>query len=76
MPARVTFADTATLKNDWLPEVARARDDRRVRGILIWARFPVWDTRQVPGGVEVRLRDMRFRGIGRGGFTASTIVPH
>jgi inner membrane protein len=76
MPARVTFADTATLKNDWLPEVARARDDRRVRGILIWARFPVWDTREVPGGVEVRLRDMRFRGIGRGGFTASTIVPH
>ena len=32
MPARVAFADTATLKNDWLPEVARARGDRRVRG--------------------------------------------
>jgi inner membrane protein len=75
LPARVTFSDTATLKNDWLPEVAAARHEPRIRGILIWARFPVWDTREVPEGVVVRIRDMRFRGIGRGGFTASTIVP-
>jgi inner membrane protein len=75
MPARATFGETATLKNDWLPEVARARGDRRVGGILVWARFPVWETRDVPAGVEVRLRDMRFRGIGRGGFTATTVVP-
>jgi len=74
-PARVEFGSRATLKNDWLPEVAAARRDPTVRGILVWSRFPVWETRDVPGGVEVRLRDMRFRGIDRGGFTATTVVP-
>ncbi|HJR60575.1 MAG TPA: metal-dependent hydrolase [Vicinamibacterales bacterium] len=74
-PARVAFEEHATLKNDWLPEVAAARQDPAVRGILVWSRFPVWETRGVPGGVLVRLRDMRFRGIDRGGFTATTVVP-
>lgn len=75
-PARASFDDRATLKNDWLPEVARARSDPTISGILIWSRFPVWETREVTEGVEVRIRDMRFRGINRGGFTATTIVPH
>ena len=75
MPTRVSFGERATLKNDWLPEITTARSDPRVRGILIWARFPFWETREVPGGTEVRIRDMRFRGIGRGGFTATTVVP-
>ena len=76
LPARITFSDTATLKNDWLPQIAQARQDPRVRGILIWTRFPVWDIHEVSNGVQVRIRDMRFRGMTRGGFTASTIVPH
>jgi hypothetical protein len=75
LPTRVSFDDEATLENDWLPEVAVARRDERVRGILIWSRFPVWETRAVPGGTEVRLRDMRFRGIDRGGFGATVVVP-
>jgi inner membrane protein len=75
-PARADFDGRATPKNDRLPEVDRARDDPSVRGILIWSRFPVWETREAPDGVDVRLRDMRFRGIDRGGFTASTIVRH
>jgi inner membrane protein len=75
-PARVSFGSEATLKNDWLPEVAGARQNPRVRGILVWSRFPFWQTRAVPGGVEVRLRDMRFRNLDRGGFTAATVVRH
>jgi inner membrane protein len=76
MPTQIAFAETATPKNESRPEIARASEDRRVHGILIWARFPVWDTREVPEGLEVSVRDMRFRALGRGGFTASTIVPH
>jgi len=75
LPLDVSFEQTATLKNDWLPEVKDTREDSKVRGILRWARFPVWDTREVPGGIEVRVRDMRFRRIERGGFGASTILP-
>lgn len=74
-PARVTFGDEATLKNDWLPAVAQARQDERIRGILIWSRFPVWQTREIPGAVEVTLRDMRFRDLDRGGFSATVTVP-
>jgi inner membrane protein len=76
MPTQIAFGETATPKNESRPEIARASEDRRVHGILIWARFPVWDTREVPEGLEVSVRDMRFRALGRGGFTASTIVPH
>lgn len=75
LPLRVSFEDDATLKNDALPAVTVARHDPAVRGILVWSRFPVWETREVPGGTEVRLRDMRFRGIDRGGFATTTTVP-
>jgi hypothetical protein len=40
----------------------------------VWSRFPAWEVREVEDGVEVNLRDMRFRGIGRGGFTATVLV--
>jgi inner membrane protein len=76
LPTRITFGESATLKNDWLPEVAEARHDPRVRGILVWSRFPVWDIREVSEGAQVRLRDMRFLGIAHGGFTATTVVSH
>ena len=75
-PARVTFDDQPTLKNDTLPAVAAARQGDEVRGILVWSRFPVWQVRDTAEGTEVRLRDMRFRGIDRGGFTATTVVPY
>ena len=73
-PTRVVFDDEATPKNDGLAAVAAARDDRQVQGILVWSRFPVWAVSDTAEGTEVRLRDMRFRGIDRGGFTARTIV--
>jgi inner membrane protein len=73
-PVRVAFDDDGTPKNDDLPAVAAARLDPSVRGILVWSRFPVWQTRDVPGGIEVRLRDMRFKGLDRGGFTAAVTV--
>ena len=73
-PTRVTFDPLPTPKNDDLPAVTAARADADVQGILIWSRFPAWTIREVPAGIEVRLRDMRFRGIDRGGFTATTIV--
>jgi hypothetical protein len=73
-PSRVTFDPAPTPKNDDLPAVAAARADPRVQGILVWSRFPAWTVREIQGGTEVRLRDMRFRGIDRGGFTATTVV--
>jgi inner membrane protein len=73
-PARVSFDSEPVPKNDTLAAVNAARQDPAVRGILVWSRFPVWQARDLPGGVEVRLRDMRFKGIDRGGFTATTIV--
>jgi inner membrane protein len=75
LPVRVAFGEEATLKNDWLRAVVHARQNARVQGIMIWARFPVWEARDVPGGTEVHLRDMRFRGLDRGGFAATVTVP-
>jgi inner membrane protein len=74
-PARVSFAEEAAPKNERLPGVRDAREDPRVRGILVWSRFPAWQVRDVDEGLEVRLHDMRFRGIDRGGFSATVIVP-
>ena len=72
-PTRVAFGD-ATPKNDDVPGVAAAREDPQVAGILVWSRFPFWEVRPVTGGTELRVRDMRFKGLDRGGFTASTVV--
>jgi inner membrane protein len=74
LPARVVFERDGKPKNDRLPAVSAARMEPEVRGILVWSRFPVWQIREVAGGTEVRLRDMRFKGIDRGGFTAAVIV--
>lgn len=74
LPSRVTFDPVSTPKNDDLPAVAAARADPVVQGILVWSRFPAWTIREIQGGTEVQLRDMRFRGIDRGGFTATTVV--
>ena len=76
LPLSVDFETTSTPKHDDAPGVEQARVDERVRGILVWSRFPFWTTREVPEGIEVQLRDMRFKqGPGRGGFTATVVVP-
>ena len=76
LPARVTFDDAPTPKQDDAAGVATARTDPEVRGFLVWSRFPFWEAREVPDGIEVRVRDMRFKdGPGRAGFVASVVVP-
>jgi inner membrane protein len=76
LPLSVDFDRTSTPKHDTADGVAAARQDEKVRGILVWSRFPFWTTREVPGGVEVQLRDMRFKdGPAGAGFSATVIVP-
>ena len=75
LPTRVSFDDRATPKNNDLPAVDSARRNEKVQGILVWSRFPAWEVRQVPEGIEVHLHDMRFRGLDRGGFSATVLVP-
>lgn len=74
LPPGATFSDTPVLKHADDPAVAAARRDARVAGVLVWARFPFWEIRPVPGGTEVAVRDMRFTAIRRGGFRAATVV--
>jgi inner membrane protein len=75
LPLSVEFQPASTPKNDTAPGVAEARTNERVRGILIWSRFPFWTTRDVPEGIEVQLRDMRFKqGPGGAGFSAVVTV--
>lgn len=61
-------------KNDEDPRVARAREDSRVGGFLVWARFPYWTFEEVPGGTRVTVRDMRFAGRSAARFEVSTVV--
>lgn len=73
-PARVTFADDVTPQQGRHPDVEAARRDPDIAGILVWSRFPFWEIREVNAGTEVRVRDMRFKRLGAGSFTAATIV--
>jgi inner membrane protein len=75
LPFEIRFLDTPVFKHADDPAVATARRDSRVAGLLVWARFAFWEIRQVPGGTEVTVRDMRFTAIRRGGFSATTVVP-
>ena len=74
LPARVSFEPGVTPKQDSVPAVAAARLDPDVAGILVWSRFPFWEIREIEGGTEARVRDMRFKRLGRGGFSAAAIV--
>ena len=75
-PRRVTFDPEVVPKRDEAPPVLAARNtDPRMRGILVWSRFPFYVVHPVPGGVRVTLRDMRFSLMGRGGFAATVFVP-
>ena len=73
LPTRVSFGDL-TPKNDDAPGVVAAREDRDVAGLLVWSRFPFWEIEPTANGTEVRVQDMRFKGLGRATFTGSTIV--
>jgi inner membrane protein len=77
---RGTFSWPSTLalnehvpKNDDRPEVAAAREDPRIRAMLVWSRFPYWTLEPVEGGTRVTVIDARF--MARGTFSASTVVP-
>jgi inner membrane protein len=74
LPKRITFGEAPVLKRANDPAVTVARNDPRISGILVWARFPFWEIDPVPGGQEVTVRDMRFTAIRRGGFSATVIV--
>jgi inner membrane protein len=71
---QTVYTAGAIAKNDDHPAVRAARHNPRVAGILVWARFPFWDIVPAENGVQVTVRDVRFAGFGRGGFTATTVV--
>jgi inner membrane protein len=73
-PENVALSEERVMKHDNQPATKATRVDPRVSGILTWSRFPFWTIEQEPGGSRVTVRDMRFRAIGRGGFTASVVV--
>jgi inner membrane protein len=74
LPRRLTLSGRAVAKNDDHPATLEARGDPRIAGILVWARFPVWEIITAPDGLRVSLHDMRFGNVRRGGFAASTVV--
>jgi inner membrane protein len=75
-PRRVTFDPDVVPKRDGLPSVLVARNsDQRMRGMLVWSRFPFFAVDPAPGGVRVTVRDMRFLFLGRGGFAVAVFVP-
>ena len=55
-------------------ELSRRGATLRVAGLLVWSRFPFWEIRRLDDGTELRLSDMRFKGLDRNGFTATTVV--
>jgi inner membrane protein len=71
-PSTLDLSPEPIPKNDDRPEVAGARDDPRVRALLVWARFPFWIVEPVEGGTRVTVIDARF--MARGTFSASTVV--
>jgi inner membrane protein len=74
-PASVAWSPGTIPKNDDRPEVAAARDvSPRVRGFLVWSRFPYWVLTAEAGGTRVTVGDMRFGGRGLP-FSASAMVP-
>jgi inner membrane protein len=71
-PRRVRFDRETVPKNDGSEAVRRAREDPRVQGVLVWARFPYYRLVPVASGVRVTLEDARYRGrVG----SATVVVP-
>ena len=74
LPVRVTFDSRPVPKNDTDPRIAQAREDRSIRGFLVWSRFPFWTLAPAAGGTQVTVGDMRFAGQRPARFEASTVV--
>jgi inner membrane protein len=74
-PRQLTLDADVVAKRDDAPPVHAARIDPRMRGMLVWSRFPFYDVDPAPGGVLVTLRDLRFMLMGRGGFATTVFVP-
>lgn len=73
-PSRLELNAEHIAKNDHRPEVAAAREDPRIRALLVWSRFPIFILEPVEGGTRVTVTDARF--MSRAGtFAASTVVP-
>ncbi len=70
-PARLALDPATVPKGTGLPGVAAARDDPKVRGLLVWARFPYYRAVPDAGGLRVTVADMRF---GDRVFTVTTLV--
>jgi inner membrane protein len=74
LPPSVIFNGATIPNNDADPRVARAREVPRIRGFLVWSRFPFWTLTPVADGTLVTVGDMRFGGNSPARFEASTIV--
>ena len=69
---RVALDARRVPRNENEAAAIRARDDKRVRAVLIWARFPFYDLAPLEGGTRVTIADMRFPSrLGR----MSVVVP-
>jgi hypothetical protein len=74
LPRNLAWDPQRVPKNDRDPRVARAREDARIRGFLVWARFPFWTFERVEGGTRVTVSDMRIPARG-GTFSESVVIP-
>jgi inner membrane protein len=79
---RVAFASEHVPKNDRRHEVLAARQTAPFQAFLVWSRFPFFQLEDEPSGTRVSVGDMRFtlanpvrNALGRGRFTATTVVP-
>lgn len=74
LPRELVWDPDRVPKNDDDPRVDRARQDPRIRGFLVWSRFPYWTFEEVQGGTRVTVGDMRFAGQTPARFEVSTVV--
>ena len=74
LPRDLAWDPRRVPKNDQDPRAARAREDPRIRGFLVWSRFPFWTFEPVEGGTRVTVSDMRIPARG-GTFSESVVVP-
>jgi inner membrane protein len=83
LPApRVAFHPDQIPKNDRRSEVVAARQTPPFQAFLVWSRFPFFQLEEEAAGTRVSVGDMRFmltnpvrNVLGRGRFTATTVVP-
>jgi len=82
LPVTVTFDAEQVPKNDRRGEAIAARQTPAFQSFLVWSRFPFFQLEDEAGGTRVSVGDMRFAltnplrdALGRGRFTATTVVP-